>query len=79
MMVSIMRQSADAIPDASEAYRLWADLYDAGLRMALSGGEEGTPDRHAARQRLARGMALALRERDEAWERLLGAAAKPRP
>ena len=66
-----MADTADTVPDASEEYHLWDELFTFGLQMALAGSDREPENSAASRQRLARGFALALKERDEMWQRLL--------
>ena len=56
-----------AAPDASPAYRLWDDLYAAGLKLALSDSGGGAEE---ARERLARAIRRSLEERNAMWERI---------
>jgi hypothetical protein len=66
-----MEPEREPIPDASEAYHLWNDLYLLGLRLALSTTGDTPEERAAARERLARAQGLALKERDQAWVRII--------
>ena len=66
-----MKQTQDAVLDVSEQYHLWDELVTAGIRTALAGSGEEPDASPMARQRLSRGLALALEERDEMWRRLL--------
>ena len=61
----------ESIPDASAAYHLWNDLFSLGIRLALSTSEDTPEEKAAARERLARAQSLALKERDQAWARII--------
>ncbi len=64
------------IPDASEQCHLWDELVTAGFQLALAPGE-GDPEGRAARERLSRGMARDLKERDEMWRQMLRRTGPP--
>jgi hypothetical protein len=66
-----MEPEREQIPDVSEAYHLWNDLYLLGIRLALSTTGDTPEERVAARARLARAQGLALKERDQAWVRII--------
>lgn len=66
-----MKAPEPPILDASPAYRLWDDLFSAGLKLALSTSGAGAEEERTARERLARATRHALRERDAMWERIL--------
>jgi hypothetical protein len=65
-----MPQADRAIPDASEAYRRWDELFRVGLRMALS-GSDGPCEAKLAR--LVRSQQRRFAERDAMWARIVEA------
>ena len=71
-----MSQEDSEIPDVSDAYRRWSELWSAGLRLALSTSTNDPAEEKAAWERLLKGQARALAERDRMWERI---AARWRP
>jgi len=66
-----MEPEPEPIPDVSAAYHLWNDLYLLGIRLALSTTGDTPEERSAARERLARAQGMALKERDQAWVRII--------
>jgi hypothetical protein len=65
-----MAPPAEEIPDASAAYRLWDELFQSCLKIALSTAN-GTPqEKEEAWSRLLRGQELAHAERDAMWRRI---------
>jgi len=66
-----MHQERDEIPDVSEAYHQWNDLFLYGLKMALSTSRGTRAERQKALERFLRGNRRALEERDAMWERIL--------
>jgi hypothetical protein len=73
MMPSSMARTTPSIPDVTAAYRLWDQLFRAGLALASSTSAEGERRQEEARERLARGLARSLAERDAMWERIIRA------
>ncbi len=65
-----MKDTELPILDASPAYRLWDDLFSAGLKLALSTSGTGADEERKARERLARATRRSLEERDAMWERI---------
>jgi hypothetical protein len=57
--------------DVSEALRLWDDLFQANLKLALSTGGDRPEERRAARERLLEGWRRSLVERDRALARMV--------
>lgn len=66
----------DDVPDVSAAYHLWDDLFDAGVRLALSAPDDSPEELARARARFVRGWSRALAERDAMWERIVRAMKK---
>ena len=66
-----MKSDDESIQDVSAAYRQWNDLFVGSLRLALSTSTGSPEEEREARERLARGHELYLRERDAMWERIV--------
>ncbi|MGQ9590514.1 MAG: hypothetical protein ACUVYA_09510 [Planctomycetota bacterium] len=65
-----MSRKARTSTDVSEAYHRWARLWEDGLRLALSASTGDPREAERAWERLIRGHARALAERDLAWGRI---------
>lgn len=62
--------------DSAACYRLWAEMAEMGLRLALSTASDDPAEREAARIRLGRDIALDGRSREEAHWRMLAVMAR---
>jgi hypothetical protein len=77
-IIARMSDEHTAIPDVTPAYRLWSELFAHGLRMALSTTTDDPREKREAWERLIRGHARALAERDAVEERLARIGKGPR-
>ena len=64
--------------DSAACYRLWAEMAEMGLRLALSTASEDPAECEAARIRLGRDIALDGKSREEAHWRMLSVMARAR-
>ena len=65
-----MSDDQTAIRDVTPEYRLWSELFAFGVRMALSAASDDPRAKQEAWERLIRGHARELAQRDAAQQRL---------
>jgi len=62
--------------DSAACYRLWRELAEFGLRIALSTATDDPAEREEARIRLGLDIALDARSRDKALQHMLSVLAR---